>query len=106
MIKFALFGAGRIGALHAENISDSDEADLYCVYDVNKESASNIANKHNSKIISSPDEALANNEVDAVLIASSTDTHVDLIIKSSKANKHIFCEKPIDLSIDKVEMRG
>ena len=68
MIKFALFGAGRIGALHAENISDSDEADLYCVYDVNKESASNIANKHNSKIISSPDEALANNEVDAVLI--------------------------------------
>ena len=50
----------------------------------------------------SPEEALKDEKISAVLIASSTATHVDLIIQSANANKHILCEKPIDLSVEKV----
>ena len=102
MINFVLFGAGRIGLLHAKNLSENKEANLLYVYDVDEKIANELVNQYNSKVASSPEEALNDEKVSAVLIASSTATHVDLIIKSAKASKHILCEKPIDLSIEKV----
>lgn len=102
MINFVLFGAGRIGLLHAKNLSENKEANLLYVYDVDEKVANELANQYNSKVVSSPEEALNDEKVSAVLIASSTATHIDLIIKSAKASKHILCEKPIDLSIEKV----
>ena len=101
-INFILFGAGRIGTMHAKNIFENIEANLMYVYDVNEKAAIEVANLYKAKVITTPEEGLNDNAVSAVLIASSTDTHIDLIIQSAKANKHIFCEKPIDLSIDKV----
>ena len=102
MINFVLFGTGRIGSLHAKNLAENKEANLLYVYDINEKVSNEVANQYNSQVVSSPEEALKDEKVSAVLIASSTATHVDLIIQSAAAGKHILCEKPIDLSIEKV----
>tara|TARA_B110000037_G_scaffold30478_1_gene36487 strand:- start:547 stop:1542 length:996 start_codon:yes stop_codon:yes gene_type:complete len=103
MIKMALFGCGRIGRLHAQNISQNQGAELVQVYDVHQLSADQLATRHNCEVALSVEVILANSEIDAVLIGTSTDTHADLIEASAKAGKAIFCEKPIDLSLDRVK---
>ena len=102
MLRFALFGAGRIGRMHAENLVTNPNAELAWVYDVVAEAAASCAERHGAKTASSIDQALADPSVDAVLIASSTDTHVDLITASAKAGKAVLCEKPVDLDIERV----
>lgn len=103
MLRFALFGAGRIGRLHADNVSANPHARLVCVYDINGAAASEVAQKHGAEVAPTVEAALAHPEVDAVLIASSTNTHVDLITRSALAGKAVLCEKPIDLDIAVVE---
>ena len=102
MINFALMGAGRIGKMHAEIIDAHPEANLQYVYDVNLEFAKQITNQNNSKVSKSAEEAITSPEVDAILIASATPTHTQFITMAAKAGKAIFCEKPIDLDINKV----
>ncbi len=101
MVKFALFGAGRIGAMHARNIARHERASLVHVYDVHRPSAEKVARANGAKPVDSVAAALEG--VDAVLIASSTNTHVDLITASAKAGVPVLCEKPIDLDIKRVE---
>jgi myo-inositol 2-dehydrogenase/D-chiro-inositol 1-dehydrogenase len=104
MVNFALFGAGRIGALHAANIAASHpRAHLAYVYDTNRAAAELVAARHDARVASSIEAALADPRVEAVLIASSTHTHVELITASARAGKAILCEKPIDLDIARVE---
>ncbi len=103
MINLALMGAGRIGKMHAEIITAHPEANLNCVYDINKEFAHQVAKDNNAESVSSPEEAIINDKIDAVLIASATPTHTQFITMSAKAGKAIFCEKPIDLDIKKVD---
>ncbi len=95
-------GAGRIGKMHAEIITAHPEATLQFVYDVNRESALRVAEKNNAESVTSPEEAINNDKIDAILIASATPTHTKFITMGAKAGKAIFCEKPIDLNIDKV----
>lgn len=102
MVRFALFGAGRIGALHAANLARSPRCELTCVYDVVEDAASDLAQRHGAFSVPIVADALSAN-VDAVIIASPTDTHVDLILRSLKVGKAVFCEKPIDLDIWRVE---
>lgn len=101
MIRFALFGAGRIGAMHAANIAAHPRASLAAVHDVYRPAAEKVAAAWGAKVTDSVEGTLAG--VDAVLIASSTPTHVDLIIASAKAGKPILCEKPIDLDVKRME---
>jgi myo-inositol 2-dehydrogenase/D-chiro-inositol 1-dehydrogenase len=102
MLTFAQFGAGRIGAIHAANIGARDDARLKYVIDVNVAAARALAGKHRARITDMA-TALSDPEIDAVVIASSTDTHADLAIAAAKAGKAIFCEKPIDLSLKRVD---
>ena len=102
MIHFAQFGAGRIGAIHAANLAASGRARLKHVVDVNVAAASALAVRHGAAV-SDTAAALADPEVGAVIIASSTDTHADLVIAAARAGKAIFCEKPIDLSLARVD---
>ncbi len=102
MIKFALMGAGRIGKMHAKIINSHPDANLNCVYDINTTFSEQVAKENHSKVAKSPEEAINSNEVDAVLIASATPTHTKFITMAAKAGKAIFCEKPIDLDIGKV----
>ncbi len=102
MLNFAQFGAGRIGAVHAANITSSGIARLRYVVDVNEAAAADLAAKHGARVADGA-AALADPAVDAVLIASSTDTHADFAIAAARAGKAIFCEKPIDLSLARVD---
>jgi len=101
MTTICQFGAGRIGAIHAANIAQS-AASLAYVVDVNRDAAAALAAKHGARVAEA-DAALADPSVDAVIIASSTDTHADLLERAARAGKSIFCEKPVDLSMARVE---
>jgi myo-inositol 2-dehydrogenase / D-chiro-inositol 1-dehydrogenase len=102
MIEIAQFGAGRIGQIHAANIAAMKDVRLRYVVDVNAEAAQKLAARYGAKVVSER-EAFADSGVGAVLIASSTDTHARLAIAAARAGKAIFCEKPIDLSLAKVD---
>lgn len=103
MVRFGLFGCGRIGRMHADTIAAHPRAELRMVYDVVPAAAEATAGKHRCIAAADVDQVLSSDEVDAVLIASSTDTHVELITRAARAGKAILCEKPIDLDIGKVD---
>ena len=98
MIEAALFGAGRIGKIHAGNLARQSGARLKYVADVNQAAAETLASQHGAKV-ATVDAALADRAIGAVVIASSTDTHADLLLRAAAAGKAIFCEKPVDLDL-------
>lgn len=100
MLKIALLGCGRIGKMHAATVARSGTAELAAVYDPNEDAATHVAAQFGCGIAPTADEAIS--RADAVLIATSTSTHADLIEQSIKADKAVFCEKPIDLSLERV----
>ena len=104
MINFSLMGAGRIGKMHADIVNNHSECNLKYVYDVNKKFAFELENKYGCISTETAEEALTDKDVDAVLIASATPTHIEFITKAGKSGKAVFCEKPIDLDIEKVNV--
>ena len=98
MIEVALFGAGRIGSIHAGNVVRTPGVKLKYVVDVNRAAAVDLAAKHRAEVRAA-DAAFADESISAVVIASSTDTHADLIQRAAAAGKSIFCEKPVDLDV-------
>jgi myo-inositol 2-dehydrogenase/D-chiro-inositol 1-dehydrogenase len=102
MIRVGLLGTGRIGRLHAENIASHRESTLTAVADIDDESANNLAAQFGA-IVKSADEVIADPNIDAILIATSTDTHSDFIEKASSAGKAILCEKPVDLNLTRAK---
>lgn len=100
MQHVALLGAGFIGQVHGGNLAQNPHADLAYVYDADPGRARAGAERFGCRAASSVDEVLSDPGVDAVVIASSTNTHADLLKAASRAGKAIFCEKPIDLSLD------
>ncbi len=102
MISVCLFGAGRIGRIHAANVAARDDVELRYVVDVDQASAAECAQQH-AAAVCSVEEALSDKNLDAVIIGSPTDTHADLISRSARAGKAIFCEKPIDLDVENVD---
>lgn len=98
MTGIALLGAGRIGQVHAKAIAEAG-ATLVSVYDVMPEAAKAFADKSGATICDSAEAAIQHPGVDGVLVATSTDTHVDLILASAEAGKAVMCEKPIAPSL-------
>ena len=103
MIRFALFGAGFIGQVHGANIAANPRTKLQYVYDVNGEAADKLAGRLGARVAGSVEEVFAASDVDAVLIASSTNTHADLLSAAIRARKPVYCEKPIDMSLERVQ---
>src|SRR5580698_4323679 len=104
-IHFGIIGAGRIGRVHAETLAFRlPEAKILAITDINREAAQALAARCGiPKVADSAEAILADPAIDAVLICSSTDTHADLIVKAAQAGKHIFCEKPISFSLQKID---
>ncbi len=102
-IGISVFGAGRIGQLHAANIAANPRASLISVVDVVEEAASKLAVQYGARGETDIASALAAPEVDAVIIGAPTTLHVDMILASARAGKAVFCEKPIDLDIARVD---
>ena len=102
MKNVALFGAGRIGRIHAANLAALPGVSLKAVCDPMTAAASELAARHGA-LVSSVDAVFADKAIDVVAIASSTDTHSDLINRAAAAGKHIFCEKPVDMSVARAQ---
>src|SRR5512134_1675557 len=100
MIDVAVFGAGRIGRIHAGNLARQAGARLKYVVDPDAAAATELAARHGGAVATTT-QALDDRGIGAVLICSSTDTHADLILAAATAGKQIFCEKPVDLAIDR-----
>lgn len=102
MVTIAVLGCGRIGAMHAGNIHAHDRAELAAVFDLHAPSAEAASAKFGCRVAASVEDVLADGAIDAVLIATTTDTHADLIEAAVRAGKAVLCEKPIDLSLERV----
>lgn len=100
ILNIGLIGAGRMGRLHAENLAHHmARARLYAVTDVLPEAARNCAEQHGCIVASDYTQLLSDPALDAILICSATSTHAQIIRDAAHAGKHIFCEKPIALSL-------
>ncbi len=105
-VKIGLIGVGRIGRLHGDNIAYFvKNAVIEAVADpfLNEEGIKWANGLGCNKCHKDAEEIFADKDVDAVFICSSTDTHADYIIKAANAGKHVFCEKPIDLDLEKIK---
>ncbi|MDF2543676.1 MAG: iolG [Herbinix sp.] len=106
MINIGIIGAGRIGKVHAESITyHVKEARVAAIADpfMNEATKTWAENLGIPKILTDYKEILSDDSIDAVLICSSTDTHADISIEAIKANKHVFCEKPISQDLTKIQ---
>ena len=104
MIGIGLLGAGRIGKVHARSIAAHPGAELLYVYDVQEVAAASLAKELNAKVAVDVEQVLKDSKVRAVLIASSTDTHVDLLTRAVTAGKAVLCEKPISLDMAMIKV--
>jgi len=102
MLRIAVLGCGRIGRMHAANIAVHPRTRLAAVYDIDPKSAKAVATEHDVRAAETAVALFASTDVDAVLVATNTGTHADYIEKSVAAGKPVLCEKPIDLSLDRV----
>ncbi|MCH2377056.1 MAG: inositol 2-dehydrogenase [Pelagibacterales bacterium] len=102
MINIALFGLGRIGVMHAQNIYLNNNCSLQYVFDIDQVLAKKIAKKFNSISIKNTRIAYTDKNVDVIFITTPTSTHIKYIMEAVKFKKTIFCEKPLDLNIKKI----
>ena len=103
LYRFGILGTGRIGDMHAGLVARQPDATVTWCFDVDEARAGATAARTGGRATTRVEDVLAADDVDCVLIASPTNTHVDLILKSAAAGKPILCEKPIDVDISKVE---
>jgi myo-inositol 2-dehydrogenase/D-chiro-inositol 1-dehydrogenase len=104
-VKLGIIGAGRIGRIHAENLAlRVSEAEVLAITDTVQEAAESCASDfHIPQSFKDYHRILNDSRIEAIVICSSTDTHVSLIEQAASAGKHIFCEKPIALDLAAID---
>jgi myo-inositol 2-dehydrogenase / D-chiro-inositol 1-dehydrogenase len=104
-LQFGIIGAGRIGKVHAENLSFRlPNTNVRAITDTNCMAARALAERCNIPMVAeSAAQIMADPAIDAVVICSPTDSHADLMVKAAQAGKHIFCEKPISLRLEHID---
>jgi myo-inositol 2-dehydrogenase/D-chiro-inositol 1-dehydrogenase len=103
MINIALLGFGRIGQMHAENINKNKDMKLLYVYEKIDFLCRKAVKLYNCKIEKNYNKIFKNKKVDIIFISSPTNTHIKFIEEGIKYKKTIFCEKPLDLNINKIK---
>lgn len=101
-LKFALAGLGRIGKIHLENLLQMNQVKVVAVMDPKKESQEYAKQKGIPNVTSTYEDMLASADIDVVVICSPTDTHANYVELAARMGKHIFCEKPLDFSLERV----
>ena len=102
MFEIALLGAGRIGKIHAANAMAHPRIALKYVVDPSHAAAAALARKSGAAVATF-DQVLSDSAVSGVIVASSTDTHLEYCLRSAAGGKAIFCEKPLDLDLTRVD---
>jgi len=103
-VRFAVLGCGRIGRMHAEMLARRVAgSSVSVVFDVVAAATDSLAAELGCRAADSLEAAVAADDVDAVAICTSTDTHVEAMVAAAGAGKHVFCEKPISLSVAEVD---
>ena len=100
MLKIGLLGAGRIAGVHAAAISQNPQSKLVAISDFYPEVADKLARQFDA-VMRTNEDIIADPEIDAVLNATPTDTHSDLIEAATADGKAVLCEKPVDLSLER-----
>jgi myo-inositol 2-dehydrogenase / D-chiro-inositol 1-dehydrogenase len=101
MLGMAVIGCGRIGRVHAGNLARNPRVRLAAIYDLMPQALAQAAGELGVRAAGDLDEIWSDRAIGAVLIASSTDTHVPLITAAVKAGKAVLCEKPVDLDLER-----
>ena len=102
IINIALFGLGRIGQMHAENLINHREFNLKYIFDIDKKLSKRLSKKYQSIPIKNPSIAFKDKSIKCIFISTSTKTHLKFINEAVKNKKTVFCEKPLDLSLKKI----
>lgn len=104
-VRVGVIGAGRIGKLHTRNLSvNLSEAMVLAVSDIDLEAARKCAAECRiPKAIQDHREIMEDPDIEAIFVCSSTDTHAQMICEGAEAGKHIFCEKPIDYDLERID---
>jgi len=102
MINVALFGFGRIGQMHAKNLSKLKQIKILYIYEKLDRLSKKAKKLYNCQIVKNSNKIFEDKNIDIVFISSSTNTHIRFIEKGIKNKKTIFCEKPLDLNINKI----
>lgn len=103
MLNFCIFGSGRMGILYAKIIANQTNAELVAVINPNLSSARKVTDQYGGKAFASWADCIESVEVDAVIICSPTNTHLEHITQVANSGKAIFCEKPVDINIGRVD---
>jgi len=103
MIRVAVLGAGRIGNIHARNVARNPDCKLVAVADPVESAAKSLADALGCKASASAGATIARDDVDAIVIGTPTDTHIDFTLEGARRGKAVLCEKPIDLDIRKAD---
>lgn len=105
MYSIALIGAGRIGRIHARNAALHPKLTLATIVDSMAEAANALAQEHGATV-GKLEDVFADPSIAGVIIASSTDTHLDYALRAAAAGKAIFCEKPLDMDLARARKEG
>ncbi|OAN79556.1 inositol 2-dehydrogenase [Jannaschia sp. EhC01] len=103
MLKIGLLGCGRIGQVHARTIKGLEHAKIVAVADAVPAAAESLATALGAEV-RDPDAVLSATDIDAVIIGTPTSTHFEQIQAAAKGSKAIFCEKPVDMSVDNIRI--
>ncbi len=102
IINIALFGLGRIGQMHADNLLNNKNFNLKYIFDKDQKLTKKLSKKYNSTGIQNPKIAFKDKNIKCIFIASSTNTHLKFIEEAVVNKKVVFCEKPLDLDLNKI----
>lgn len=102
MLNIGILGCGRIGQVHGATLAGMTTARAAAVSDFMPEAADALAQKLGA-VAKTTDDIIEDPNIDAVVIGTPTTTHYDLIHQAAAAGKAIFCEKPVDLSVDRIK---
>jgi myo-inositol 2-dehydrogenase/D-chiro-inositol 1-dehydrogenase len=103
MLGIALLGSGRMAHVYGPKINSHQHLQLVAIFNPNRDSAERAVAQYGGQAYSHLDAVLANPAVDAVVIATPTTTHLEYIQACAAASKPIYCEKPLDQSLERVE---
>lgn len=103
-MKIAVLGAGRIGNVHASNVAAHSKVELVAIADPFIENAIKLTEIYGGKAVKDPMELIEDDSIDGIVIATPTDTHVDLMLSAARKGKAVLCEKPVDLNLERAKI--